>query len=97
MVLLQTGFTEPTQSPGPLVGSYPTVSPLPNGPTRQAVSSLWHFPPLSGSGRYPASCPVEPGLSSGKPVFASGCPADLSARSKAMLAILSASLLLLLG
>jgi hypothetical protein len=27
--LLRTGFTEPTASPPPLVGSYPTVSPLP--------------------------------------------------------------------
>src|SRR5690348_1741499 len=31
-VLLRTGFGEPTPSPAPLVGSYPTVSPLPATP-----------------------------------------------------------------
>jgi hypothetical protein len=29
LALLRVGFTEPPRSPGMLVGSYPTVSPLP--------------------------------------------------------------------
>jgi len=29
LVLLRAGFAEPTRSPEPLVGSYPTFSPLP--------------------------------------------------------------------
>jgi len=29
-----------------------------------AVPFLWHFPGIAPSGRYPASCPMEPGLSS---------------------------------
>jgi len=52
-VLLQVGFTEPIPSPGSLVRSYRTVSPLPAtrgrppswGPSRPlAVCSLLHFP-----------------------------------------------------
>ena len=52
-VLLQVGFTEPAPSPGPLVRSYRTVSPLPAArgarlrrqPARPlAVCSLLHFP-----------------------------------------------------
>ncbi len=46
--LLQVGFTEPLQSPGALVVSYTTVSPLPRGAGRDrhrtAVCSLWHCP-----------------------------------------------------
>src|SRR5262249_9200299 len=30
LALLRVGFTEPPRSPGVLVGSYPTVSPLPS-------------------------------------------------------------------
>src|SRR5262245_55395538 len=30
LALLRVGFTEPPRSPGALVGSYPTVSPLPH-------------------------------------------------------------------
>ncbi len=43
LALLRVGFTEPPRSPGVLVGSYPTVSPLPSryGP---AVCFLWHCP-----------------------------------------------------
>jgi len=33
LALLRTGFTEPRESPLALVGSYPTVSPLPAPPT----------------------------------------------------------------
>ena len=42
MALLRVGFTKPSRSPGMLVSSYLTVSPLPGG--YQAVCSLWHFP-----------------------------------------------------
>ena len=48
-VLLQVGFTEPAPSPGLLVRSYRTVSPLPAAPDPKtlrplAVCSLLHFP-----------------------------------------------------
>ena len=46
-VLLQVGFTEPAPSPGPLVRSYRTVSPLPAARVAArplAVCSLLHFP-----------------------------------------------------
>ena len=45
LALLRVGFTVPPPLPGSAVGSYPTVSPLPDphtGPS--AVCSLWHFP-----------------------------------------------------
>ena len=42
LVLLRVGFTEPSQSPGTLVVSYTTVSPLPG--CCRAVCSLWHCP-----------------------------------------------------
>src|SRR5437867_6983522 len=62
----------------PLVSSYLTVSPLPllrpsprgteaaRTPGSEAVGglSLWHFPRVAPPGCYPASCPVESGLSS---------------------------------
>jgi len=38
LALLRVGFTEPPRSPGVLVGSYPTVSPLPLPPRRQRRS-----------------------------------------------------------
>src|SRR5438093_9904603 len=47
LALLLAGFAEPPRSPGALVGSYPTVSPLPGkeaGPPVPAVCFLWHFP-----------------------------------------------------
>jgi hypothetical protein len=46
-VLLQVGFTEPAPSPGPLVRSYRTVSPLPAAAVSGrplAVCFLLHFP-----------------------------------------------------
>ena len=46
-VLLRVGFTEPAPSPGPLVRSYRTVSPLPAASLARrplAVCSLLHFP-----------------------------------------------------
>src|SRR5690606_7020245 len=42
LALLRVGFAEPPRSPEVLVGSYPTVSPLPA--VRPAVCFLWHFP-----------------------------------------------------
>ena len=42
LALLQVGFTEPSRSPGTLVVSYTTVSPLPR--PRGAVCFLWHCP-----------------------------------------------------
>ncbi len=42
LALLRVGFAEPARSPGPLVRSYRTVSPLPR--LSEAVCFLWHFP-----------------------------------------------------
>ncbi len=42
LALLRVGFTKPARSPGPLVRSYRTVSPLPR--LVGAVCFLWHFP-----------------------------------------------------
>ena len=42
LALLRVGFTEPARSPGLLVRSYRTVSPLPR--LSGAVCFLWHFP-----------------------------------------------------
>lgn len=44
MALLRVGFTEPPWSPRVLVGSYPTVSPLPGSAKTPAVCFLWHCP-----------------------------------------------------
>jgi hypothetical protein len=46
LTLLRVGFTEPPRSPGALVGSYPTVSPLPRHRPEPgaAVCFLWHCP-----------------------------------------------------
>src|SRR3954447_25118448 len=44
LTLLQVGFTEPFRSPGTLVVSYTTVSPLPPHRGATAVCSLWHCP-----------------------------------------------------
>ena len=88
------GFTQPTQSPESLVRSYRTVSPLPGKSlptslhdTLQSSESFRRFafcctcPILADGGRYPPSCPKEPGLSSPSesdaanawPSAASGC------------------------
>src|SRR5437870_9305073 len=67
-VLLRVGFTEPAPSPGPLVRSYRTVSPLPaTRPKRVRWRSALccTFRGLAPPGSYPAPCPVEFGLSSG--------------------------------
>ena len=65
LALLQTGYAEHAVSPRHLVVSYSTVSPLPGRyGTGRAVCFLWRCPKVALPGRYPASCPVEPGLSS---------------------------------
>ncbi len=76
LVLLLVGFTwHPTSPPNP-VSSYLTLSPLPpfrlrrgyGGPCRQGcggrTSLCGTIPGVAPAGRYPAPCPVEPGLSS---------------------------------
>jgi len=40
---------------------------------------LWHCPGVAPTGRYPASCPVELGLSSTRPKADRDCPACLAA------------------
>ena len=68
-VLLQMGFAKPAPSPGPLVRSYRTVSPLPAAPAI-AREARWRFAfcctfrGLAPPGSYPAPCPMEFGLSS---------------------------------
>src|SRR5919198_1884414 len=63
LALLRVGLAEPDRSPGPLVGSYLTVSPLPprSGGGLLSVALSARLPP---PGRYPAPCPSESGLSS---------------------------------
>jgi len=104
LVLPRAGFTKPAWSPGPLVGSYSTLSPLPGlcdsslSPDTRVDGSgpacffLWHFPLLTEPGSYPAPCPVGPGLSSRRPEPAGDCPVFFSTSSRALLASLSASL-----
>jgi len=53
--LHRTGFGEPAVSPRPLVGSYPTLSPLPV--VRPAVSSLFHFPSAFAAWGFPSVLP----------------------------------------
>ena len=69
LTLLPVGFTEPGRSPGLLVSSYLTVSPLPRGPKpARRFAFCCTFPDLSAGGRYPSLRPTEPGLSS-RPVL----------------------------
>ena len=65
LALLPMGFAEPDRSPGLLVSSYLTVSPLPGGPKPlRRFAFCGTVPDLTAGGRYPPSCPAEPGLSS---------------------------------
>ena len=78
LALLRVGFTEPRRSPGALVVSYTTVSPLPGPVARPGRSVLCGtVPRVTPGGRYPPPCPVESGLSSagGDPPDAAACPA----------------------
>src|SRR5439155_18031655 len=59
-VLLRVGFTEPTPSPGSLVRSYRTVSPLPAARVAArplAVCSLLHFPWARAPWELPSTLP----------------------------------------
>ena len=59
---------------GSAVGSYPTVSPLPDRASSVRRSVLCcTFLEVTFTGGYPASCPVEPGLSSKSFDFAIAC------------------------
>ena len=70
LALLPVGFVVPRPFPARAVGSYPTVSPLPV----RAAEAVRHrrsilcdtFRRLATPGRYPAPCPLEPGLSSSR-------------------------------
>ena len=62
LVLLLTGFTWHPSSPTDPVSSYLTLSPLPA--EAGGLLSVALFPGVAPAGRYPASYPVEPGLSS---------------------------------
>ncbi len=70
--LLRMGFAKPLRFPGTLVVSYTTVSPLPvppgceipEGHRRSALCCT--FRRVAPPGSYPASCPVESGLSSAR-------------------------------
>ena len=57
LALLPMGFTEPDRSPGLLVSSYLTVSPLPAERTPRAVCFLWHFPWPRGRWALPTIAP----------------------------------------
>src|SRR4051812_43894957 len=84
LVLLPVGFAEPGRSPGLLVSSYLTVSPLPR-PRRQsrrcrgglfsvALSLSEPRDVNSDGGRYPPPRPVESGLSSAaRPLIERAC------------------------
>src|SRR5262245_45940983 len=86
LVLLPVGFAEPGRSPGLLVSSYLTVSPLPRPVAKRAesraVCSLWHCPYRShfsvnfDGGGSPAPRP----LGSRLPSAARPSPAAFSAR-----------------
>ena len=62
LVLLLTGFTWHPASPPNPVSSYLTLSPLPT--EAGGLLSVALFPGVTPAGRYPASRPMEPGLSS---------------------------------
>src|SRR5439155_8103806 len=64
LALLRTGVAEPRRSPAALVGSYPTVSPLPRRRSAGAVCFLLPLREVAPAWLSPASCPVESGLSS---------------------------------
>ena len=69
-VLLRMGFTYAPSVAGRAVVSYTALPPLPLCRHRGcgAASAAVHFcctvPGVTSAGRYPASCPVKPGLSS---------------------------------
>ena len=62
LALLRVGFTEPCRSPGALVVSYTTVSPLPWRALRRPRRSVLcgTVPRVTPGGRYPPPCPWSP-------------------------------------
>ena len=66
LALLLVGFTWHPASPPDPVSSYLTLSPLPAFAKASGgrTSLCGTFPGVTPAGRYPAPCPVEPGLSS---------------------------------
>src|SRR5688572_21783772 len=60
LILLQVGFTEPLRSPGTLVVSYTTVSPLPAPEGHRRSVFCGTVPRVTPGGCYPPPCPVEP-------------------------------------
>ena len=72
-VLLRMGFTYAPSVAGRAVVSYTALPPLPQirSRWRGVISAAVHFcctvPGVTSAGRYPASCPVKPGLSSPGP------------------------------
>src|SRR3712207_766792 len=91
--LLRVGFTEPHRSPGVLVVSYTTVSPLPAHAL--AVCSLWHCPAgrpgslltttlpcgartFLGDGVSPADATAQPTRPSYLPAYRPPCRSRLS-------------------
>lgn len=79
LTLLRVGFTEPPQSPGALVVSYTTVSPLPPLTRRRSVF-CGTVPRITPGRCYRPPCLVEPGPSSSGPPAGPrrGRPADSS-------------------
>jgi len=64
LALLRAGFTVPpivTNRGGALLPHRFTLTGITRKP---AVYSLWHYPKVTLTGRYPALCPMQPGLSS---------------------------------
>ena len=70
-VLLQMGFTYAPPVTGRAVVSYTAISPLPACEGRR-YTFCCTFLGVTSTGRYPASCPVKPGLSSPGPFRLSG-------------------------
>ena len=67
LVLLRMGFTCALLVTLEAVVSYTTVPPLPNAACMQAALAVYFCCTslrVASTGRYPASCPMEPGLSS---------------------------------
>ena len=87
LALLPVGFTEPSRSPGMLVVSYTTVSPLPalrRGRSRWRSVLCRTVPRVAPGGRYPPPFPAESGPSSVRRVSTQrGRPAGLSRRTQA--------------
>jgi len=71
LVLHRVGFAELLRSPGELVRSYRTVSPLPGGDSQPCGIPVGRYPfcctflRVTATPRYGAPCPVVFGLSSG--------------------------------